>query len=152
MLLFLSKESGRVFSQGPCPRPSLSSATPFHSESTRRFFPLFLHDPQKLGNAGACGGTRRDVDITLSIGTGAVYPWVFFPTFQKEFIESSGVSCNCLLAVVTCDGGSSVIPCLLCAGRNTPASPPSPQTRRPRCSGADVWQRASQLQVDGARF
>ena len=108
--------------------------------------------PQRLGNPGACGGTRGDIDVTLSLGVGAVYPWMFFPTFQKEFIESSGVSCSCLLAVVTGDGGSSVIPCLLCAGHNIPASPPSPQTRRLRCSCAEVWQRASQLQADRARF
>lgn len=123
-----------------------------HSESTQRCFPLFLRDPQRLANPGACGGTRRNVDVTLSIRAGAVYPWVFFPTFQKEFIKSSGVSCSCLLAVVTGDGGSSVIPCLLCAGHNITTSPPSPQTRRLRCSCAEVWQRASQLQADRARF
>lgn len=49
-------------------------------------------------------------------------------------------------------GEVQLFPCLLCAGHNIPASPPSSQTRRLRCSCAEVWQRASQLQADRARF
>lgn len=45
-----------------------------HSESMQRFFPLFLHDPPEARYPGACGGTRGDIDVTLSLGVGAVYP------------------------------------------------------------------------------
>ena len=67
----------------------------FHSESTRRFFPLFLRDPQKLGNPGACGGTRWDVDVTLSIGTGAVY----LGCSSRPSRKSSSRAAGCPVAV-----------------------------------------------------
>lgn len=46
----------------------------FHSESVQKFLPLFLWDFQRLGNPRTRRGTRRDVDVALSVRKGCCPP------------------------------------------------------------------------------
>lgn len=102
----------------------------FHSESVQKFLPLFLWDFQRLGNPRTRRGTRRDVDVALSVRKGCCPPRAS-PDLPGGVTESDGTY---RIATAGCGhvrlAGVSYYGPAVCWTQHTP-SHPSSQVRNP---------------------